>query len=198
MPGFFIAWFIRLYALTLRIRINDPHQAGATDGSVIWAVWHNRLLLLPVIYRRWVRHRRLSVLTSPSRDGAVLSAIVKRFGMESVRGSSNKRAAQALVECRRRLLEGSDLGITPDGPRGPVYVVAPGVIQLARLTGRPVMPVRVEYSRKWRLKSWDRFQIPKPFSVITVTALPPVALDGGPIEESCARLAEMIGGQGGE
>jgi lysophospholipid acyltransferase (LPLAT)-like uncharacterized protein len=193
--SFCVAWFIRLYSLTLRIRIDDRAGIYTLDGPVIWAFWHNRLLLLPVIYRRWARHRKLCVLTSPSRDGAVLAGIVKRFGIGSVRGSSNKRAAQSLVECRRRLLAGWDLGVTPDGPRGPVYVAAPGVIQLARLTGRPLMPVQVEYSRKWRLKSWDRFQIPRPFSRVTLISLPPVTLAEGSMEEASAKLAELLGGQ---
>src|SRR5688572_25941192 len=100
ISSFFVAWLIRLYALTLRLRVVDDLNASMTEGSIIWAVWHNRLLMLPVLYRRWVRHRKVHILTSPSRDGAVLSAIVKRFGMDIVRGSSNKRAAQALVECR--------------------------------------------------------------------------------------------------
>jgi lysophospholipid acyltransferase (LPLAT)-like uncharacterized protein len=193
--SFLVSWLIRLYCLTLRIRIVDRSGLESVDGSVIWAFWHNRLLVLPVVYRRWAKHRPLCILTSPSRDGAVLAGIVKRFGMGAVRGSSNKRAAQALVECRRRLLNGSDLGISPDGPRGPMYVAAPGVIQLARLTGRPLMPMQVEYSRKWRLKSWDRFQIPKPFSRVTVTSLPPVTLAEETMEEACLRLTELLGGQ---
>lgn len=191
--SFLIAWIIRLYGLTLRMRVVDEGKVSGTEGGVIWGVWHNRLLTLPLLYRRWVRHRRLHVLTSPSRDGAVLAALVKRFGMGIVRGSSNKRAAQALVECRRRLQNGDDIGITPDGPRGPLYVVAPGVVQLARLTGRPLVPIRVEYSRKWRLKSWDRFQIPWPFSRVTFTALPPLTLGDESVEESCRRLAEILG-----
>ena len=195
MSGWFIATLIKLYSLTLRFRLED--QAGLEDlsGSVIWAFWHNRLLTLPVFYRRKARHRLLCVLSSPSKDGAVVSAIVRRFGMDSVRGSNNKRAAQSLVECRRRLLSGFDLAVTPDGPRGPVYVAAAGVVQLARLTGRPVMPVRVDYSRKWRLKSWDRFQIPKPFARVTVTVLPPAGFADGSIEDGCRQLEMMLGGE---
>ena len=195
LAGWGLATFIRLYSLTLRFRLEDRAGMETIAGTVIWAFWHNRLLTLPAVYRRMASHRPLAGLTSPSKDGAIVAAVMKRFGIGSVRGSSNKRAAQALVECRRRLLEGSDLAITPDGPRGPVYVPAPGVIQLARLTERPLMPVQVHYSRKWRLKSWDRFQIPKPFSRVTITVLPPVMLDEESIEEACARLAAMLGAE---
>jgi lysophospholipid acyltransferase (LPLAT)-like uncharacterized protein len=192
VTAFLIAWAIRLYSLLMRVRIEDKTGITEMPPGVIWAVWHNRLLLLPVLRRRRARERRICVLTSPSRDGAMLAAIMKHFDMEAVRGSSNKRAAQALVECRRRLLDGSDLAITPDGPRGPVYVAAPGTVQLARITGRPILPVQVEYSRKWRLRSWDRFQIPRPFARITVTVLPPLHCGGAEIAEECRMLERLL------
>ena len=97
------------------------------------------------------------------------------------------------MECRRRLLSGWDLGITPDGPRGPVYVAAPGIVQLGRLTGCPVMPVGVEYSRKWTLKSWDRFQIPKPFARVTITLRPFLTFGEGELEAERTRLQAQLG-----
>ncbi|HWB06672.1 MAG TPA: lysophospholipid acyltransferase family protein [Verrucomicrobiales bacterium] len=190
--GFLIASFIRLYSRTLRIRFID--QAGIKNKhGVIWAFWHNRVMTVPLVYLRYLRKDRQGcVLTSPSRDGAVLASVMKQFGLDSVRGSSNKRAAQSLVECRRRLLSGWDLAITPDGPRGPVYVAAPGVLQLARLTQCPVMPILVDYSRKWELKSWDRFQIPKPFSRVTITLTPLITFGAGTLEEECILLQQKL------
>jgi lysophospholipid acyltransferase (LPLAT)-like uncharacterized protein len=192
--GFLIATLVRLHSLTLRIRLENKEVLGAGRGPVIWAFWHNRMLVLPVVYRRYARDRPACVLTSPSGDGALLSAVMKRFGLESVRGSTNKRAAQSLVECRRRLLDGWDLAVTPDGPRGPACVVAPGVLQLARVTGCPVLPVRVEYSKMWRLKSWDRFRIPKPFSRVTVTLGSPLTFGEGPLDDQCRQLESALGG----
>jgi len=196
VSGWCIATLMKLYALTLRFRLeNLTNLKDDPQGPVIWAFWHNRMLFVPVAGpRHFKTARRVCVLTSPSHDGAVLAAVMRRFKLESVRGSSNKRAAQALVECRRRILDGWDLAITPDGPRGPVYVAAPGLVQLSRLTQCPVMPVQVEYSRKWQLKSWDRFQIPKPFSRVTITVLPPVQTGDGSIEEECRRLESLLGG----
>jgi lysophospholipid acyltransferase (LPLAT)-like uncharacterized protein len=192
--GWLLATLMKLYALTWRVRVvNDAGLSKDTPGTVIWAFWHNRLLPMPMVYSRHLkRARRTTVLTSPSRDGAVLAAVVKRFGLESVRGSSNKRAAQALVECRRRLLDGCDLAITPDGPRGPCYQIAPGVIHLSRVTNSPVMPVRVEVSRAWRLKSWDRFQIPKPFARVTVTLMPLEHFAEGEISDGVAALTQRL------
>lgn len=192
--GWLLATLMKLYALTWRIRVvNEAGLSKDTPGAVIWAFWHNRLFPMPVLYSRCLKRMRpTAVLTSPSKDGAILAAVVARFGLESVRGSSNKRAAQALVECRRRLLAGCDLGITPDGPRGPCYQIAPGVIQLARVTKCPVMPVRVEASSKWRLKSWDRFQIPKPFARVTITLLPFERFDVGELTDGVAALTERL------
>jgi lysophospholipid acyltransferase (LPLAT)-like uncharacterized protein len=193
--AFLIAWAIRLYSLLMRVRIEDRTGLKELPPGVIWAFWHNRLLLLPVFRRRRARDRRICVLTSPSRDGAMLAAVMKHFDMEAVRGSSNKRAAQALVECRRRLLEGTDLAITPDGPRGPVYVAAPGTVQLARVTGRPILPVRVDYSRKWQIRSWDRFQIPRPFARVSVLLMPPLHCGDADIGEECRLLQRLLSGE---
>ena len=192
--GGLLATLMKLYSLTWRIRVvNEAGISKDTPGAVIWAFWHNRLFPMPVLYSRCLKRMRpTAVLTSPSKDGAILAAVVARFGLESVRGSSNKRAAQALVECRRRLLAGCDLGITPDGPRGPCYHIAPGVIQLARLTKCPVMPVRVEASSKWRLKSWDRFQIPKPFARVTITLMPFERFDEVEIADGVAALTVRL------
>ena len=192
--GWLLATLIKLYALTWRIRVlNEAGLSKDTPGAVIWAFWHNRIFSMPVLHSRCLKQiRPTAVLASPSKDGAILAAVVARFGLQSVRGSSNKRAAQALVECRRRLLAGCDLCITPDGPHGPCYQIAPGVIHLARVAKCPVMPVRVEASRKWRLKSWDRLQIPKPFARVTITLLPFERFDDGELTDGMAALTQRL------
>jgi lysophospholipid acyltransferase (LPLAT)-like uncharacterized protein len=86
-----------------------------------------------------------------------------------MRGSSSRRGAAALVGLRRALREGKDAAITPDGPRGPRYVVQPGVVKLAQASGVKIVPLHVTYGSAWRLRTWDGFVIPKPFSRITVT-----------------------------
>lgn len=111
------------------------------------------------------RHpRKLAALVSASKDGALLAAILGRFGVEQVRGSSSRRGPQALLELTTHAQMGYDLALTPDGPRGPRYVVQPGVIALAQVTGLPIIPVTCNTRAKICLKSWDRFQIPLPFS----------------------------------
>ncbi len=186
--GWLASSLIKFWCYTLRFKVEDPDGfLTRAPGPAIWAFWHNKIFVMPAFYHRRVRPRRpTGVLTSPSGDGAILAAVMHGFGMESVRGSSNKRAAQSLVECRRRLQMGYTLGVTPDGPRGPRYQLAPGIIQLSRLTGTPIVPVCVTLHRKWELRSWDRFQIPRPFSKVTITFCPVVHCEG---EIEPARLA---------
>ena len=101
------------------------------------------------------------------------------FGLGAVRGSSSRRAVAALVGLKRALLEGLDVCLTPDGPRGPRYRIQPGIIKLAEATGAPIVPIHVRFSSAWRLKTWDRFVIPKPFSRVEVTFAEPITLTRG-------------------
>ncbi|HEU6448334.1 MAG TPA: lysophospholipid acyltransferase family protein [Verrucomicrobiae bacterium] len=161
-------------AATLRYRIRDPHKfLERTDISqAIYCIWHNRLALCMKLYFAFGKHRSkagMAGLVSASKDGAFLSAILERFGVLPVRGSSSRRGPQALLELATAAERGCDLAITPDGPRGPRYVIQHGAMSLAQITGLPLVPV--SYSLKWKiqLKSWDAFQIPLPFSVCEVT-----------------------------
>ena len=184
VAGFLLGNFLRLLTKTLRVRITDDSGllSDPPQHGLIWMFWHNRMLIVPGLYSRYTRKfRQAAVLTSASRDGAMLASVMRRFGLEAVRGSSSRRGAQAMMECRRLLKKNYYIGITPDGPRGPLYDMQPGVVQLARLCAVPIVPITVEYEKSWRLKSWDRFFIPKPFSVVRVRFLPFVHV---PEEES--------------
>ena len=168
------AWIIwaalRLIAATLRYHINDPHgfMAEKDHGQAIYCVWHNRLALCLKIYFTFGRRRHqaagLAGMVSASKDGAFLAAILERFGVQPVRGSSSRRGPQALLELTTWAERGYDLAITPDGPRGPCYQIQDGVMSLAQVTGLPVVPVALNVNWKLRSKSWDRFQIPLPFA----------------------------------
>lgn len=165
-----IALLIRAVGVTLRFRLED--RAGIMKnppgGALIWIFWHNRVFTLPYIYRKFLGDRGGAVLTSPSRDGEIIAQVMKRFGVDAVRGSSNKRPAAAVRELVGWVKAGNDIVITPDGPRGPVYELQPGVIKVAQLTAVPVFPVGVRYSKCIRLKSWDGFMIPWPFTRVDV------------------------------
>ena len=134
-------------AATLRFRLTDlsGYFSDAPQEKIIFAIWHNRLSLSLILYRRYVarrdRKRRLVAMVSASRDGGLLAGVLERFGVQPVRGSSSRRGPQALREMVSWGKRGHDLAITPDGPRGPCYIVQEGVISTAQLTGLPIVPV---------------------------------------------------------
>jgi lysophospholipid acyltransferase (LPLAT)-like uncharacterized protein len=165
-----IAAFLKTWTRLLRIELEDRCglSIGEVAGPVIWAFWHNRMFVMPVVARRFFPNRSGAVLTSPSRDGTILAEVMRCFGQRSVRGSSSRRGAVALRELAAITSGGGDVAITPDGPRGPRYHLHPGIILLAQQTGTPIIPVGVEYSGCWRIGRWDRFMIPKPFARVSV------------------------------
>ena len=168
-------YLLLVWARTLRFIIDD--RAGVIGQPVnearIWAMWHNRVLLFPYVIRRFVRGTWGSSLISPSRDGDMLAGFVQRFGFGAARGSSSRRGASAILQLTDVLEKGGAVAITPDGPRGPRYELGGGIVLLAQRSGVPVFPLNLEYSSCWRLKSWDRFILPKPFSTVRVIVGPP-------------------------
>jgi hypothetical protein len=161
---------LQLWVRTLRYEIDD--RAGVlgkpVDQNYIGSLWHNRLLIFPFVLRRFFSNRRGAALISASRDGDLLADAIARFGFDVVRGSSSRLGASAILQLTDVLASGRDVVITPDGPRGPAYELGPGIIFLAQKSGAAVLPVNMEYSSCWRLKSWDRFVLPRPFAKIRV------------------------------
>jgi hypothetical protein len=136
------------------------------------------------------------VLISRSKDGEILAAVVRKLGGEPVRGSSSRGGATALADLARRMAERCDAWITPDGPRGPRYTMSPGAVWLAKSTGAAIIPVSVEASSYWRLKSWDGFIIPKPFARVEVTLQAlhrvPEVMDDAGLDRECGRLRDAL------
>ncbi len=172
MIGTTAGWLMRILCATLRFEFVDRcgiGKKGTFSGPVIYCLWHNRIFTVPAAWKKVCgAHRRAVVLTSASHDGAMLARAVGVFGIGSVRGSSSRRGVAALVALRKSLREGVDICLTPDGPRGPRYVLQPGAVKLAEAGGAPMIPIHVEFSSAWTLKSWDRFHVPKPFSRVRV------------------------------
>jgi len=189
---------VQTVAATLRFKLDDRSGFfhGAPREQMIFALWHNRLALSAILYRRYVlchkRERRIAGMVSASRDGGLLSEIFARFGIEPVRGSSSRRGPQALREMVSRAEAGYDLAITPDGPRGPCYTVQEGVIATAQLTGLAIVPVSYQLNWKIQLKSWDRFQIPLPFARCRVTVGQPVRVGRDSSETEREQLRQQL------
>ena len=136
----------------------------------IMAFWHGRILPATYFFRR----RGIVVITSENFDGEWIAGIIERFGYGTARGSTSRGAVKALVQLKRDMAAGKPAAFTLDGPRGPAKVAQPGAVWLAKATGNPIVPFHIESSRHWTLGSWDRTQIPKPFSDVAIAIGAPI------------------------
>jgi lysophospholipid acyltransferase (LPLAT)-like uncharacterized protein len=196
------AWliFLSIHAVsaTLRYRWDNRsgHFGGPPSGPVIYCVWHNRLVLSMIAYHGYARKQNptsgMAAMVSASRDGGFLAAILECFKVQPVRGSSSRRGPQALLELTTWAERGYDLAITPDGPRGPCYVVQDGVMSLAQITGLPVIPFSCHLNWKLRAKSWDRFQIPLPFSRCEMIVEAPICVPRETSDERREALRQQL------
>jgi lysophospholipid acyltransferase (LPLAT)-like uncharacterized protein len=161
----------------------------AAGQQPVMAFWHGRIL--PATY--YFRRRGIVVMTSENFDGEWIAGIIERFGYEAARGSTSRGGRRALLQMTRDMAAGKPAGFTLDGPRGPAGVAQAGAVFLAKATGNPVLPFHLEASRHWTLGSWDRTQVPKPFSTVSIAMgepfYVPAEADEGAIE-SARRLLE--------
>ncbi len=198
--GTLAGWLIKGLAATFRYEIED--RCGVLTSvpfppPVIFAMWHNRIVVIPLI---WMRtggsFRKTAVLTSASKDGATLANAMAVFGLGAIRGSSSRRAVAALIGMKRAISEGCDICITPDGPRGPRYGFHPGVVKLAQSSGAPIVPIHAVCQSAWRLKTWDGLLIPKPFTrvkvIFDVMLVVPPKLDEAGFEAECERVRHVM------
>jgi hypothetical protein len=189
-----LAVLVRLWGRSLRFEVapEDFRNISKRDEPVAIILWHNRLFLAAEIFRRFRQGRPAYSLVSASKDGAWLEAFFFQVGIRAVRGSSHRLGREAVGRLIAVLREGNDIGITPDGPRGPCYEFKPGALVVTRRANVPLLLLGGEFGSARRLKSWDRFYLPRPFSRtrIRCTVVPAAEL-GAPtmtVEELQRRL----------
>jgi lysophospholipid acyltransferase (LPLAT)-like uncharacterized protein len=185
-----LRWLVPLGTLLVRVlgrtwRVREIGRASsdavrADRGALVYAFWHGELL--PLLYSR--RDERIVVLISAHHDGEIVARIAERLGFATVRGSSSRGGARALLGMVQELEARRAVAVTPDGPRGPAHEFAPGALVAAQRAGAPIVPIAVRASRAWRLKSWDRFLIPRPFARVSIAYGEP-----RPVEAASAREA---------
>ena len=159
----------RLWTASIRIKFPDKNGRSvlkSENGSAIFILWHNRLFLAGEWHRRFRKKHVCYGLISGSRDGAWLETFYGWAGIRAIRGSRNRRGAQAARDLVRVIRNGHDIGITPDGSRGPKYKVKPGALWVTRTSRAPAALLSFSYGLSVRLSSWDEFIIPLPFSRI--------------------------------
>ncbi len=182
---------IRLLGRSWRFRLVH-HEAERTlraDGQpVIFAFWHGQML--PLLW--WHRGEGIYVVVSEHGDGEIIAQVAEGLGYRTVRGSSRRSPERALLGASRVVIAGDDVAFTPDGPRGPAESVAPGALIVAQRSGAPILPIAAGSTGAWRLRSWDRFMIPKPFARVTVAYGEPLAVASSTPRDATA-LADELG-----
>ena len=167
--------FLRLLAATWRFeRVWAPDYARALQAGekFVYVFWHSGLL--PLTMDRV--GEGIAVLVSQHRDGELVARLLERLGYVTARGSSTRGGDAGVRELLAWAERGRHLAVTPDGPRGPVEQAKDGAVYVATRTGLRVVPIGMGVRQAWRLKSWDRFRVPRPFARIAVTYGPPVSL----------------------
>lgn len=194
--GTLAGWIMRLLGKTLRLEIRNESGVDPIAGlqpPIIFVMWHSRIFSCPTGWKAvFGGHRRCVALTSASHDGDIVANAMAVFGIEAVRGSSSRRGVAALVGLKRSLREGCDICLTPDGPRGPRYKVQAGAVKLAESTGALIVPIHVRFGSAWRLKSWDRLVIPRPFSRAWITFGAPISVGRGLDDEAFEAARQKV------
>jgi lysophospholipid acyltransferase (LPLAT)-like uncharacterized protein len=195
--SYILASYIHLVYATSRknILIDDealPYVNGAENG--IFAFWHGRMMMLPLAYPK---QRPMHVLISQHRDGVLISKVIEHFHLSTISGSSSKGGGEAVRNMLKALEAGENVSITPDGPRGPTQqVVSGGVVSVAKLSQKPIIPVAFSASRCIRLNSWDKFMLVRPFSKITFCVAAPIFIpehaDDTPQGPACQEVEHIL------
>lgn len=166
----FLYHFIRLYSMTFRLKIENEEgwkEYHRTGGRVILCAWHQQFFSAIRHFQAY-RDYRPALMISQSNDGDIIADVAERSGWCAVRGSSSRGGKKALKRMIEHLKEYGLAAHIVDGPRGPAGVIKPGIIQLARGADAVIVPFYTSADRAWYFKSWDRFFLPKPFSIVTI------------------------------
>mgnify|MGYP002713125980 FL=1 len=173
---------IRFLYITNKKKFHIADSVG--EEPVIFACWHGELLMLPYLYKQYRKKANAKVLISDHFDGLLISKTIKYFGLGTIAGSTNRKAAKVLIQSIKALKEGYDIGITPDGPKGPRHEVADGIIVMAQKAKAKIVLVEIKPTKYWAFNSWDRFIVPKPFGVLNYYSTQPIDISDMSLEDS--------------
>jgi len=181
---------IRLLYLTNKKKFHAPKSLG--EDNVIMACWHGELLLIPYAYLHYRKTPNVKLFISEHFDGELIAKTLTFFGFGTIRGSTTRGGAKALIKAIKEVKGGSDIGITPDGPKGPRHEVQDGIIAIAQKTKKKVVLVEIKPSKFWQLKSWDKFVVPKPFGELHYYISEPIDLSDVEFEQARKILKEGL------
>lgn len=181
---------IRFIYLTNKKEFYAPESLG--DETFIMACWHGELLMIPFAYTKYRKNPHVKLLISEHFDGNIIAKTLGFFGFETIRGSSTRGGAKALIQSMKELKRGYDLGITPDGPKGPRHEVADGILVMAQKTKARIVLVEIKATKFWRLSSWDEFIIPKPFGTLRYYITDLLDINSMEMEEARAFIKKSL------
>lgn len=159
MAGFLLHWLIRAIGATIKFEVIGGENHTESE-PLVYCFWHNRIPTATYFWRR----RGIVVMSSQSFDSEYIARFIQRFGYGTAKGSSTRGARAGLIQMIRAVRAGKSAAFTVDGPRGPKYEAKPGALLLAAKANAAILPFSISLDRCWRLPSWDRIEIPKPFA----------------------------------
>ncbi len=186
--AYVILYFIYL---TCKKRYHFDETKVKTIPS-IFVFWHGELLMLPFAYRNYRKSKNIDVIVSQHHDGEIATRLLQMLGGDTIRGSSTRGGLKALKDSFKSLNLGRDIGITPDGPKGPRHSVADGAVVIAQKKNVPIITMNCKASKAWRLKSWDKFSIPKPFCTLDYYYSDPFYVTDESLESAKDKIKERL------
>jgi len=173
---YLLYWVVKfIYATNKKIY---HHPKEDDKKSFIICMWHADLMSQPYNYFGFRKNGIVKAMISENRDGEIIAKLVEKLGIGAIRGSSSKGAAKVLISALKELKNGNDIAITPDGPRGPRYSIADGIVSIAQKSGKNIVCFNALPSKYWQFKSWDKFVLPKPFGRIDFYISKPFSVQG--------------------
>lgn len=179
---FLLQLFVRFIYLTSKKRFHHPKELK--DKTYIVSFWHGELLMQPFNYQKLKPHGKVSAMISEHKDGEAITKTVEYLGIYSIRGSSTRGGAKALIGAIKELKGGDDIAITPDGPKGPRFSVADGIVAIHKKTNAKILAFNCKPSSYWQFNSWDKFIVPKPFGTIDFYVSEPFSVEDLEVEEA--------------
>jgi lysophospholipid acyltransferase (LPLAT)-like uncharacterized protein len=187
---FIASMLIHFLYFTNRKKFHTPEFIS--DDPLIFASWHGKLLLVPYLYKHCRKKTPVKVLISDHFDGLLISKTFKYFNIETIAGSTHRNPVRVLIQGIKAIKDGYDMGITPDGPKGPRHTVSKGTIAMSQKTNTKIVLMDIRPSSYWEMKSWDKFIIPKPFGTIHFYASEPIDISKLDFEEARELVREGL------
>ena len=180
---FLLQLLVRFINLTNKKTYHTPLSFDKNENFIV-SMWHGDLLMQPFNYKNFKSRGTVKGMISEHRDGEAIRKTVEYLGIGSLAGSSTRGGVKALIGAIKSLKNGIDIAITPDGPKGPIYSIADGVVMIAQKTNKKILPFSCVPSKYWQIKSWDKFIIPKPFGKINFYIGEPIDVKGMDMDEA--------------